>query len=133
MSNQKTQLRSRPPLDRMLRIHELLREGKTPGLPELARHLEVSGKTVQQDVEFMRERLKLPVAYSRAHGGYRYTEAVTGFPSLQVTEGEVVALLVAQRALEQYRVMRREEALRSAFAKMASSRSERGTPAGRIR
>ncbi len=90
------ELRSRPPLERMLRIHELLKDGRTPGVGELARRLEVSGKTVQRDVEFMRERLKLPVSYSRTHSGYRYTEPVAGFPSLQVTEGEVVALLVAQ-------------------------------------
>ena len=86
------ELRSRPPLERMLRIHEILREGRAPSVADLARRLEVSGKTVQRDVEFMRERLKLPVVHSRAHGGYRYTEPVTGFPSLQVTEGEAVAL-----------------------------------------
>ena len=52
---------------------------------------------------------------------YRYTEPVTGFPSLQVTDGEVVALLVAQKALEQYRGTRFEEVLRSAFAKLTAS------------
>ena len=117
-------LHSRPPLERMLRIHEILREGRAPSVTELARRLEVSGKTVQRDVEFMRERLKLPVTYSRTHGGYRYTEPVTGFPSMQVTEGEVVALLVAQKALEQYRGTRFEEVLRSAFAKLTASMGE---------
>ncbi len=115
------ELRSRPPLERMLRIHELLKDGRTPGVGELARRLEVSGKTVQRDVEFMRERLKLPVSYSRTHSGYRYTEPAAGFPSLQVTEGEVVALLVAQKALEQYRGTRFEDTLRSAFAKLTAS------------
>ncbi len=115
------ELRSRPPLERMLRIHELLKDGRTPGVGELARRLEVSGKTVQRDVEFMRERLKLPVSYSRTHSGYRDTEPAAGFPSLQVTEGEVVALLVAQKALEQYRGTRFEDTLRSAFAKLTAS------------
>jgi proteasome accessory factor B len=105
----------------MLRIHEVLQGGKTPGVAELARRLEVSGKTVQRDVEFMRERLRLPVVYSRNHQGYRYTEPVTGFPSVQMTEVEVVALLVAHRALEQYRGTRFESALRSAFEKLTSS------------
>ena len=118
------ELRSRPPLERMLRIHELLKDGRAPGVAELARRLEVSGKTVQRDVEFMRERLKLPVVHSRALGGYRYTEPVAGFPSLQVTDGEVVALLVAQNALEQYRGTRFEEALRSAFAKLTASMAD---------
>ena len=117
----KGSLHSRPPLERMLKIHEALQTGRPASPAHLAEELEVSGKTVQRDVEFMRERLKLPVTYSRTHSGYRYTEPAAGFPSLQVTEGEVVALLVAQKALEQYRGTRFEDTLRSAFAKLTAS------------
>jgi biotin operon repressor len=105
----------------MLKIHEALQAGRAASLPRLAEDLEVSSKTVQRDVEFMRERLRLPVQFSRTHGGYRYTEPVAGFPSVHVTEGEVVALLVAQRALEQYRGTPFEETLRSAFAKLTNA------------
>lgn len=114
-------LHSRPPLERMLKIHQALQAGRAASLPRLAEELEVSSKTVQRDVEFMRERLRLPVEFSRTHGGYRYTEPVAGFPSVHVTEGEVVALLVAQRALEQYRGTPFEETLRAAFAKLTNA------------
>lgn len=117
-------LHTRPPLERMLQIHEMLQAGKTPGIAPLATALEVSGKTIQRDVEFMRERLRLPILFSKSHRGYRYTEKVAGFSSVHVTEGEVVALLVAQRALEQYRGTRFEAAIRSAFEKLTSALTE---------
>ena len=51
----------------------------------------------------MRDRLGLPIEYDQLHFGFVYTEPVTHFPNIEVSEGEVVALFVAQKALEQYR------------------------------
>src|SRR6185503_13437874 len=53
--------------------------------------------------------------------GYHYTEPVSSFPTLQITEGELFALLVAEKALQQYRGTNFEKPLVSAFKKMASS------------
>ncbi len=94
---------TRPPIDRMMKIHEQLSAGKPANCSTLARLLEVSTKTVQRDLEFMRDRLRLPVDYDASRRAYRYTEPVKSFPTMQVSEGEVFALLVAQRAVEQYK------------------------------
>lgn len=111
---------TRPPLARMLRIHALLQKGKYPNCATLAKRLEVSAKTAQRDIEFMRDRLELPVDYDRTRRGYYYTEEVTNFPTVQVSEGEVVALLVAQKAMEQYRGTPFEKILRRAVEKLAA-------------
>jgi proteasome accessory factor B len=111
---------SRPPLERMLRIHGLLQHGKRPNCSTLAKQLEVSVKTAQRDIEFMRDRLNLPIDYDRTTHGYFYTEPVTNFPTVQVSEGEVVALLVAQKAMEQYRGTPFEKMLRTAVQKLAA-------------
>lgn len=50
---------SRPPLDRMMRIHEQLQDGHLTNCTKLAKLLEVSTKTVARDLEFMRDRLGL--------------------------------------------------------------------------
>jgi proteasome accessory factor B len=68
----------------------------------------------------MRDRLELPLAYEAAHKGYHYTEEVGNFPTLQITEGELFALLVAEKALQQYRGTTFERPLLSAFKKMAA-------------
>lgn len=112
--------RSRPPLARMLAIHARLTDGRMPNCSTLARELEVATKTIQRDIEFMRDQLGLPLEYDRMAHGFYYTEAVSSFPSVQVSHGELVALLVAQKAVEQYRGTTFEKPLQSAFAKLAS-------------
>ncbi len=114
-------LHSRPPLERMLRIHQALQSDHHPNASTLAADLEVSTKSIHRDLEFMRDRLELPLAYDHAHNGYHYTEDVGNFPTLQITEGELFALLVAEKALQQYRGTAFERPLVSAFKKMAAS------------
>jgi predicted DNA-binding transcriptional regulator YafY len=110
---------SRPPLQRMLRVHQAIQSGVYPSAESLAREMEVSSKSIYRDLEFMRDRLDLPLEYSAKHRGYFYTEQVHSFPSLQISEGELVALLVAEKALQQYRGTPFEKPLLSAFRKMA--------------
>jgi len=117
----KTTLFSRPPLERMLRIHQAVQSGKYPNAVTLAAELEVSSKSIHRDLEFMRDRLELPLEFSFAHKGYHYTEEVSAFPTLQISEGELFALLVAEKALQQYRGTTFERPLLSACKKMAVS------------
>ncbi len=115
---------SRPPVERMLRIHQAIQAGTFPTATRLARELEVSAKSIYRDLEFMRDRLELPLEYDSKRGGFTYTEEVSSFPTLQITEGELVALLIAEKALQQYRGTSFERPLVSAFRKMAASLPE---------
>ena len=117
-------LRSRPPLDRMLRIHEALQAGGYPSATKLAARLEVSTKTIYRDIDFMRDRWMLSIEYDSKRFGYEYTEPVTHFPSIQASEGELLALFVAQKALAQYRGTPFETPLANAFEKLAAAMPE---------
>lgn len=112
---------SRPPLERMMRIHQAIQAGRFPNASTLARELEVSTKSVHRDLEFMRDRLDLPLEFFAARNGYRYTQEVGAFPTLQITEGELFALLVAEKAVEQYRGTNFEKPMLSALRKMAAA------------
>lgn len=118
-------LRSRPPLARMMWLHERLKAGSFPNCRKLAEDLEVSTKTIQRDIDFMRDRLGLPIEYDQLHFGFFYTEPVTSFPSIEVSEGEIVALFVAKKALEQYRGTSFEKPLKSAFGKITDGLRDR--------
>jgi predicted DNA-binding transcriptional regulator YafY len=118
---------TRPPLVRMMRIHELLSAGKYPNCSVLAGEFEVSAKTIQRDVDFMRDQLVLPIDYDRARHGFAYTRPVGQFPLITVSEGELVALLVAQKAVEQYRGTSFEKPLRTAFQKLVSSLGDKAS------
>ena len=106
---------------RMQRIHQELLEGRAPNCSSLARRLEVSRKTIQRDLEYMRDQLGLPIEYDAQAHGYGYTGEVRAFPSLQVSEGEVLALFVAQQALVAYQGTPFEGPLTTAFHKLAST------------
>src|SRR5437016_4742615 len=102
----------------MLRIHQALQDGQYPNAVSLARELEMSTKSIHRDLEFMRDRLGLPLEWNFNRRGYHYTEQVNAFPALQITEGEIVALIVAEKALQQYRGTSFEKPLLSAIKKM---------------
>ncbi len=111
-------LYSRPPLERMLRIHRALQAGGFPNASKLAGEIEVATKTIHRDIEFMRDRLNLPIEFNPGKNGYFYTGEVSAFPTMQITEGELFALVVAEKALQQYRGTSFEKPLLSAIRKM---------------
>lgn len=102
----------------MLRIHALLQKGGPISRSALAGELEVSPKTVGRDLDFMRDRLGLPLEYDPARHGFVYTRRVVQFPTMKISEGELVALSVARKALTQYRGTTFEKPLRDAFEKL---------------
>jgi proteasome accessory factor B len=103
----------------MLKIHDELRRGALTNCTKLMNALEVSRKTIVRDIAFMRDRLELPIEFDAQIQAYRYTQPVTSFPTVNVTEGELLALLVAQRALQQYRGTPFHRQLEIAFEKLA--------------
>ena len=109
---------SRPPLARMLRIHERLKGDRFPNCSQLALDLECATKTVQRDIDFMRDRLDLPIEFDFRQNGFRYTAPVENFPTVQVTEQELIALFVAEKALAQYKGTPFEKPLHAAFQKL---------------
>src|SRR5437762_2249179 len=116
---------SRPPLERMMRLHAALKAKRFPNCQKIAAELEVSAKTIQRDIDFMRDRLGLPIDYHPQEFGFYYAEPVTGFPSIEVSEGEITALLVAQKALAQYKGTPFERPLHSAFRKITDGLKDR--------
>ncbi|HWX20457.1 MAG TPA: WYL domain-containing protein [Candidatus Binatia bacterium] len=108
----------------MLRIHQAIQSGAYPNATSLAVELEVSPKSIHRDLEFMRDRLDLPLEFDYAHRGFHYTEQVNAFPTVQMTEGELFALVVAEKALQQYRGTSFEKPLLSALRKMEESLPE---------
>jgi proteasome accessory factor B len=109
----------------MSKLHALLQEGAYPNCASLARVFEISKKTAQRDLDFMRDRLSLPIAYDARKFGFYYTRPVESLPSLDVSEGELVALFIAQNALHQHHGTAYEAPLRSACAKIAEAMKDR--------
>ena len=114
------QLFTRPPWDRMMQIHERIKSGKHPNCTILSKETEVSPRTIKRDIDFMRCRLNLPIEYDGQQHGYFYTAPVDAFPGLAMTEAEIFALLVAHKAIAQYRGTPFQRPLQTAFDKLTA-------------
>jgi hypothetical protein len=44
----------------------------------------------------------LPIEFDQEQNGFFFSEPVTHFPSVHITESELVAMLVVRKAVEQY-------------------------------
>ena len=111
----------RAPIDRLLAIHDELQRGASINSTKLGEMLEVSRKTLVRDFAYMRDRLDLPIEFDPVRNTYRYTQPVEAFPTVKVTEGEVFSLLIAQKALEQYRGTSFHKQLAASFEKLTTS------------
>ena len=109
---------NRPPWERMMRFHNLIKEDAFPNCSRIAREFEVSLRTIMRDMDFMKCRLNLPIEFNSGRNGYYYTEPVDQFPQLSFTEPEVFAMLVAHKAIAQYHGTPFERPLALAFRKL---------------
>jgi predicted DNA-binding transcriptional regulator YafY len=120
-------LHSRPPLARFQEIFHAIKTGRFPNRTQLARSIEVTTKTIQRDLDYMRHQLSLPIEFNYAQGGYYFTKPMTDLPLFQLTESELVSIFVAQKALEAYKGTAFEQPLRTAFQKLRAATNSIGT------
>ncbi len=88
---------------RLMALDGQIRDGKFPNCLSFSEEWGVSQKTVQRDMDFLRDQLGAPLGYDREKKGFYYTDEHWFLPSVSLSEGELVATLLATRALEQYR------------------------------
>ena len=88
---------------RVFEIHRLVRSGRFPNCSTLAQEIEVTAKTIQRDISFMRDQLGMPLEYDAIRHGYHYTQEVSEFPLLQLSRNDLVALFLARHALDPLR------------------------------
>jgi predicted DNA-binding transcriptional regulator YafY len=114
-------LHSRPPLYRFQEIFHAIKTGRYPNRTKLAETIEVTTKTIQRDIDYMRYQMSVPIEFDFGKGGYYFTKPITDLPLFQLTEAELVSIFVAQKALEAYKGTAFEQPLRTAFQKLQAA------------
>ncbi len=114
---------TRPALERIMMIDSAVRRREWPNAGTLARELEVTRRTIQRDLAFMRRR-QAPLKFDSVRNGWHYTDPSYRFPYFEATEGELVALLISAQVMDHYRGTPFEKDLRKALAKIAKSLPE---------
>ena len=73
----------------------------------------------------MRNQLNAPIGFDRTRGGYYYTDRTFRLSFPQLSQGELVALFLAERMLRQFRGTPFEPDLRQAIAKLGEMAPDR--------
>ena len=84
-------------VERIVWIDHRIRQGSYPSRREAAEQFEVSTKTIERDLEFLRDRLGAPLKYDHRRNGYYYAEDGFFLPRLSLSQGEAMALFLAHQ------------------------------------
>ena len=95
----KGSFKDRPLWRRLQAIHHAIKDGRRPNASTLARDLAVSTKTVQRDLDYLRDELQAPLEYDRQENGYRYSRGDYVLPFLPVDGKDLFSIGVAAQVL----------------------------------
>lgn len=91
--------------ERIYTIDQMLTKNRFVSFEKLLERLEVSRATLKRDLQYMRDRLNAPIAYSKEHGGYFLNHSTNNvgnqyeLPGLWFSAEEIHALLTMQHLL----------------------------------
>ena len=92
----------KPQFYRLQEINRKIAQLTYPTCRSLGDDLEVSEKTIQRDLDYMRDFLQSPIEYDHAKRGYYFTEPNYHIPWIDITESDLFAVCIADRALAAY-------------------------------
>src|SRR2546425_2639749 len=116
-TSKKGRVDTQPQLTRLHGLVKRIQRGDLPSQKILAKEWEKNSRTIQRDLDFIRDVWGLPLAYDEHRYGYYFTEPVGKFPMVPISERELVSVFVAQKALRPYHGTAFEQPLRAAFQK----------------
>jgi len=91
--------KDRPLWRRLQIIHHAIKERKYPNASSLATELGVSSKTVQRDLDYLRDELEAPIEFDRLENGYLYSRPDYVLPFLPVDGKDLFSIGVAAQFL----------------------------------
>jgi predicted DNA-binding transcriptional regulator YafY len=86
--------------ERFIWFDSKVRLKRYPNATRLAEEFEISGKTAQRDIEFMRDRLNCPLLYDQAKRGYCYEDETFSLPLMYLSSAELSSLIIARKLLQ---------------------------------
>jgi predicted DNA-binding transcriptional regulator YafY len=111
-------------LERVFWIDHQIREERYPNTTTIANHFEISTRTAQSTLEFMRERLRMPMEYSAEKRGWYYSEPSYSLPAVELTEGDLMAILLVEKFARQYRGTGIAEQVQKTFVKVLDAMTD---------
>lgn len=106
--------------ERYLWFEQKIKARRYPNAATLAAEFELSHRTGQRNIEYMRSRLKCPLSYDAVRKGYYYEDENFSLPAIYFSSGELSSLLMARKLLEDMSGENLAEEITSAVGKITS-------------
>ncbi|MDX2033393.1 MAG: WYL domain-containing protein [Blastocatellia bacterium] len=111
-------------LERVFWIDHQIRAERFPNATTIAKHFEITTRTAQTTLEFMRDRLRMPLEYSADKRGWYYSEPTYSLPAVELTEGDLIAILLVEKFSRQYRGTAIAEQVQTSFSKVLDAMTD---------
>ncbi len=108
-------------LRRLNMIHIRISSGGYPNCSSLAEEAECAAKTIQRDIEYLRDFFHAPIEYDAAKHGYYYSEPNYKISAIDINEGDLFALCIAEKTLQRYQNTPVYSQLNDVFKKITDS------------
>lgn len=107
-------------LERLFYIDALIHDGSYPSVKTFMERFEVSERTINSDIQFLKDRLDAPIQYSRTRRGYFYTDASWRLSTFSVTEGDLLAFFLSVELAHRYLGTPFEKPLRDSMQRLSN-------------
>ena len=111
----------KPQFRRLLFIDRQIRDKRYPNCATMADEWEVSAKTIQRDIDYLKYELDAPLEYDQIKHGYYYTEERFALPAINISESDLFAVVIAEGVMKQFHNTPLQAKLASVFRKIQSS------------
>lgn len=106
-------------------IRQGMKSGRLANCTSLAAGYEVSRKSILRDIDYLKNQQDAPIDYDPARRGYYYTEENYALPAIHITESDLFAICIAEKALRQHENTPIYHKLVSVFKRIENSLPER--------
>lgn len=96
------QVSTRAQIERLYGIVAKVQNNEANNLTDLAMAYEVNTRTIQRDIEFLRDRLGVPIAFDRKESRYAVEDDFAHIPPLELKETDFLLLSFLQQCLAPY-------------------------------
>lgn len=92
---------SLPQHERIYALIRLIQTRRFPNAATFIKELEVDRRTILRDIDYLRDRMGIPICYNNRERGYFLSESVESIPLLEMSESDLLWLFVGQHLLQQ--------------------------------
>ena len=92
---------TRPQHERIFALVRLIQDRRFPNASTFVDELEVDRRTILRDLDYLRDRMGIPIEYDARERGYYLSKAVESLPLLEMRASDLLWLFVGQHFLQQ--------------------------------